>query len=102
MFEKLPDELKQEGRFCLWKYEKRKGKINKVPYRLDGKRADPTDTVFADVKHGEGFSYVSKCRFIIASNYYPDFADKALEDRMLVIRLCEPHPFCGAAAWERA
>lgn len=45
------------------------------------------DTVFADVKHGEGFSYVSKCRFIIASNYYPDFADKALEDRMLVIPL---------------
>lgn len=45
------------------------------------------DTVLAEKKHGDGFSYVSKCRFILASNYYPNFADKALEDRMLVIPL---------------
>ena len=45
------------------------------------------DTVLAEKKHGDGFSYVSKCRFIMASNYYPNFADKALEDRMLVIPL---------------
>ena len=40
MYEKLPDDLKRNARFCLWKYETRKGKPTKVPYRTDGRRAD--------------------------------------------------------------
>lgn len=42
MYEKLPDDLKRNARFCLWKYETRKGKPTKVPYRTDGRRADST------------------------------------------------------------
>jgi len=61
MFEKLPDELKQEGRFCLWKYEGRKGRLNKVPYRLDGRRADPTD-----IKHYMDFNLAAGT--LISSN----------------------------------
>ncbi len=44
MFEKLPEELKQNARFCLWRYEERgNGKPTKMPYRLDGQRASSTD-----------------------------------------------------------
>lgn len=44
MYERLPDELKQNGRFCLWRYELRDGKKTKVPYRTDGSRASPGDS----------------------------------------------------------
>lgn len=44
------------------------------------------DQVWAEVKHkSSGYSYVSKCKYIIASNYRPDFNDKALDERMLII-----------------
>ena len=43
MYEKLPEELKQNARFCLWRYELRKDKQTKVPYRTDGRRADSTN-----------------------------------------------------------
>ena len=28
MYEKLPEQLKKDGRFCLWKYEERNGSNN--------------------------------------------------------------------------
>lgn len=31
MYEKLPDDLKRNARFCLWRYETRKSKPTKVP-----------------------------------------------------------------------
>lgn len=43
MYEKLPQELKKRGAFCLWKYEQRDGDTTKVPYRIDGSRGDSTD-----------------------------------------------------------
>jgi phage/plasmid-associated DNA primase len=44
------------------------------------------DEVYAEIKHNStGYSYVSRCRYIIASNYRPDFNDEALDDRMLII-----------------
>ena len=60
MYERLPKELIQSGKFCLWRYEVRKGKRTKVPYRTDGKCADSTnaadfssfDTVTAVLAHG--------------------------------------------------
>lgn len=33
MYEKLPEQLKKDGRFCLWKYEERNGRMTKVPYQ---------------------------------------------------------------------
>lgn len=42
MYEKLPSTLKSNALFCLWKYEERSGKQTKVPYRANGKRADPS------------------------------------------------------------
>lgn len=42
MYEKLPEELRINGKFCLWRYEMRKGNQTKVPYRTDGRRADST------------------------------------------------------------
>ena len=27
MYEKLPEQLKKDGRFCLWKYEERNGRM---------------------------------------------------------------------------
>ena len=43
MYDKLPSELKENALFCLWKYEERDGKIQKVPYQVNGRRADHTN-----------------------------------------------------------
>lgn len=52
MYEKLPQELKERGAFCLWKYEERDGRRTKVPYQTNGFRANSTNKVtftdFAD------------------------------------------------------
>lgn len=51
MYNKLPSELKENGLFCLWRYEERDGKITKVPYRLNGSCADSTKKQdFADFR----------------------------------------------------
>ena len=61
MYENIPDELKQYGSFCLWRYEQRdKGKPTKVPYQISGQRASSTDkTHFTDfataVRYSGGF-----------------------------------------------
>lgn len=53
MYENLPRYVKENARFCLWRYEDRNGKKTKVPYRTDGRRADNTElsdfAPFADV-----------------------------------------------------
>jgi len=40
-YDNLPKELRDNGKFCLWKYEERKGKVkpDKVPYQISGKHA---------------------------------------------------------------
>ncbi|MEA4973656.1 MAG: phage/plasmid primase, P4 family [Candidatus Metalachnospira sp.] len=44
MFEKIPEELKQQGKFCLWKYElDNNGRRTKVPYKTNGLHADAAD-----------------------------------------------------------
>lgn len=43
MYEKLPQELKERGVFCLWRYGEDKGRITKVPYQANGLHADSTN-----------------------------------------------------------
>lgn len=43
MYEKLPQELKDNAHFCLWRKESRHGRQTKVPYRANGRKGDPTD-----------------------------------------------------------
>ena len=51
MYEKLPEELKKDGWFCLWKYEERNGRITKVPYQINGKKASSADkNTFSDFR----------------------------------------------------
>ena len=51
MCEKLSDQLKKDGRFCLWKYEERNGRMTKVPYQTNGKRASSADkNTFSDFR----------------------------------------------------
>ena len=51
MYEKLSDQLKKDGRFCLWKYEERNGRMTKVPYQTNGKRASSADkNTFSDFR----------------------------------------------------
>ena len=45
MYEKLPQELKERGAFCLWKYEERDGSRTKVPYQTNGLCADSSNKV---------------------------------------------------------
>lgn len=40
MYDKLPNELKENALFCLWKHELRSGKKTKVPYQVNGRYAD--------------------------------------------------------------
>ena len=47
MYEKLPTELKEKARFCLWKHESN----GKVPYQINGCKAKATDKKsFSDYK----------------------------------------------------
>ena len=49
MYEKLPQELKDKARFCLWRREERNGKPTKVPYSVLGCHADTSNiATFAD------------------------------------------------------
>lgn len=41
-YQNLPEELREHGLFCSWRYENVKGRQTKVPYRLDGRRARST------------------------------------------------------------
>lgn len=51
MFEKIPKDLKENGLFCLYKLEQRKGKATKVPYQVNGRRADTSNPkCFSDFK----------------------------------------------------
>ena len=43
MYDQLPSNLKIRNQFCNWKLEDRNGHLTKVPYRANGKRANPTD-----------------------------------------------------------
>lgn len=43
MYEQLPNSLKVNGVFCMWKYEMRNGKKSKVPYQANGYRAKSND-----------------------------------------------------------
>lgn len=47
-YHRLPQSLRENARFCLWRYEERDGKPTKVPYQVNGRRADSTGiTTFA-------------------------------------------------------
>lgn len=53
MYEKLPTELKEKARFCLWKHESN----GKVPYQINGCKANTADKKsFADYKSVVGSS----------------------------------------------
>ena len=43
MFENIPESLKDEALFVLWKYEERDGKTTKVPYQINGNRASSSN-----------------------------------------------------------
>ena len=43
MYEQLPSKLKKRPQFCNWRLEERDDDLTKVPYRSNGKRANPTD-----------------------------------------------------------
>ena len=42
-YRNIPDELKQNGMFCVWRREKRKGNMTKVPYQRNGYGASTTE-----------------------------------------------------------
>ena len=56
----LPDDLKDHGRFCAWRYENRNGRRTKVPYHpLSGEAArsnNPDSFVsFSEAVHANGY-----------------------------------------------
>jgi primase-polymerase (primpol)-like protein len=72
----IPDDLKRLPQWLLWKAEPRDGRISKVPYRLDGRRASsttPSDWTSFDrayntyISPGPGQTY-SGVGFVFAPN----------------------------------
>ncbi len=43
MYEKLPNEMKQNALFCLWRKRKHKGQVKKIPYQINGKCLSSTE-----------------------------------------------------------
>ena len=42
-YDRIPEILRKNAPFCLWRYEVKDGRTTKVPYRVTGIRANPTD-----------------------------------------------------------
>lgn len=55
MIQNLPKDIKENGRFCLWRYEEQNGRTTKVPYRVNGKRASSKN-----IRHFASFTEVLK------------------------------------------
>lgn len=55
----IPENLKHDGLFCLWKYEERNGKKTKVPYQVSGRKASSAKnshfSSFDSVKSVKGY-----------------------------------------------
>lgn len=43
MYRNIPDTLKEDALFVLWRYEERDGKATKVPYQINGNRASSSN-----------------------------------------------------------
>lgn len=62
MYEKLPNKMKQNAPFCLWRKRKHKGQVKKIPYQINGKclsskertHFSPFDTVIEKVSEYDG------------------------------------------------
>ena len=62
MYEKLPNKMKQNAPFCLWRKRKHKGQVKKIPYQINGKCLSSTerthfstfDTVMEKVSEYDG------------------------------------------------
>ncbi|HHV02301.1 MAG TPA: nucleoside triphosphatase [Bacteroidales bacterium] len=55
MIQNLPKDIKENGRFCLWRYEKQQGRQTKVPYQISGQRASSRN-----IQHFTSFEEVIK------------------------------------------
>ena len=55
MYEQIAKDIKENGRFCLWRYEKQQGRRTKVPYQVNEKRASSRN-----IQHFMGFDEVIK------------------------------------------
>ena len=38
MYEQIVIDIKENGRFCIWRYEKQQERRTKVPYQINGQR----------------------------------------------------------------
>jgi putative DNA primase/helicase len=55
MYEQIAKDIKENGRFCLWRYEKQQGRRTKVPYQVSGQRASSRN-----IQHFTSFEEVIK------------------------------------------
>jgi putative DNA primase/helicase len=55
MVQNLPKDIKENGRFCLWRYEEQNGRTTKIPYQVNGKRASSKN-----IRHFTSFVEVLK------------------------------------------
>ena len=55
MYEQIVIDIKEHGRFCLWRYEKQQGRQTKVAYQISGQRASSRN-----IQHFTSFEEVIK------------------------------------------
>ena len=64
MYNDITQDIKTNGRFCLWRYEEQNGRTTKVPYRVNGKRASSKN-----IRHFASFTEVLKVAAPYAVSY---------------------------------
>ena len=55
MIQNFPKDIKENGKFCLWRYEEQNGRTTKIPYQVNGKRASSKN-----IRHFASFAEVLK------------------------------------------
>lgn len=55
MYEQIAKDIKTNGRFCLWRYEKQQDRRTKVPYQVNGQRASSRN-----IQHFTSFEEIIK------------------------------------------
>ena len=72
-FDAIPTELKQTNQWVLWRYEARDGKLGKVPYQPDARKASSTDastwSTFEAVKAAYERGSFSGVGFVLANGF---------------------------------
>lgn len=88
-YEKLPREMKEQKRWCLWKKVERDGKMSKIPLSaIDGKGAKSNDestwVTYQEALEGLQRYHCEGLGFMLGGGYFGVDIDHAIDDKALI------------------